>query len=163
MRLTEQQDGGQAEEEDVSHVRAFLHSAAEARMEYRRRQSRVDELENRSRRVTGLLGGPGGRGGRGPQALWAALADERERELAAAGAELERYRHVEELIRRLDKPIYRVVLGLRYLQYLNWKQVKQQMEREGYLYEERQIFRLHAEALAAAGQLWRADRSEPAP
>lgn len=144
-------------EDEVSHVRDFLHSAAEARLEYRRRQSRVDELEHRSRRVTGLAGSVGRRGGRGPQALWAALADERERELEAAGAELDRYRQVEALIQKVDKPIYRVILGLRYLQYLNWKQVRQQMEREGYFYEERQIFRLHAEALAAAGRIWRGE------
>jgi len=135
-------------------VRDFLSSAAEARLEYRRRRERADELERRSRWVTGIAGGQIHRGGRGPEALWAALADERERELAAAGEELERYRQVEELIGRLDKPIHRVVLRMRYLRYLTWRQVREQMEREGYRYEERQIFRLHTEAVKEARRLW---------
>ena len=101
-----------------------------------------------------MAGGMVRRSGRGPEALWTALSDERDRELAAAGEELERYRQVEELIAALDKPPHRVVLRMRYLRYLTWRQVREQMEREGFRYEERQIFRIHTEALKEARRCW---------
>lgn len=145
----------QTKERREDPVRVFLQSAVEAKMEYKRQRRRVEELESRATRMTQTMSGMPGGGGAGMEQLWATLADEREKVLIASEEEFRKYHDVERFINKLDDPLHRIVLRLRYLDGLNWIQVQQRMYKDGHYYSERHITRLHGEALKAARWLWR--------
>jgi hypothetical protein len=136
-------------------VRAFLDSAVEARLEYKRLHRRIEELESRAKKVTAQMTGMPGGGGAGMEQLWAILADEREKEKEAVETEMRVYHEVETFIDSLPVPVHRVVCRLHYLDGLNWVQVQMRMNRDGFCYSERQITRIHGEALKSARRLWR--------
>ena len=83
------------------------------------------------------------------------LCDAREEALAAMEREQERLREIGAFIDRVEgADVLRIILRLRYLEYLNWAAVQRAMERVGLWYSERQILRLHEKALEAAAALW---------
>lgn len=124
-------------------VSRYLWSAREAKAEVHRRHLRVRELEARCAVLTGQ--------GQAPEQARRDLMAERERELEAIREENRKYREVEEAIGRLSRSECRVALRLRYLRGLRWRTVQQEMERAGYYYSDREIFRLHGEALEEMG------------
>ena len=143
-------------------ARSFLESAMEARLEARRRKARADELSLRCNRLVAAAGGAPGRGGGDMQLLWAALADERDREQAAELEELKQYRRVEDFIGRLPEPSHRMILKRRYLAgQTNWVQVQQRLSRDGMIYSESHLKRLHGQALESAGELWETEHEAP--
>lgn len=137
-----------------------LRSAREAKFEYKRLRLRVEELESRAERMTASMSGMPGGGGAGMEQLWATLADEREKMAAASEKELRRYGEAERLIKKLNDPVHRIILRLRYLSGMNWTQVHFRMHREGFCYTERHITRLHGEALKAVRRLWKEEHDE---
>jgi hypothetical protein len=144
-------------------VREFLDSAVEAKVEYKRLNRRVEELESRATKMTQTMSGMPGGGGSGMELLWAALADEREKLTQAAEEEFKRYHDVESFISRIEDPVYRIILRLRYLDGLKWIPIQQRLYKDGFYYTERHITRLHGEALNAARRLWRERQDEVRP
>lgn len=141
-------------------ARSFLESAEEARLEVKRRRARVEELRLRCNRLVASAAGAPGRGGGDTQMLWAALADERDRETAAVLKELEQHRKVEDFIERVPEPSHRMILRRRYLTgQTNWVQVQQRLSRDGMIYSESHLKRLHSQALESAGEVWRKEVS----
>lgn len=142
-------------------VKAFLTSAREVGMELARHRGRVQQLELRCRKVT--TAGPGGFGGGSydsADGLLAMLCDARDEEVRAMAREQEKLRAIGDFIDRLEgADVLRMILRLRYLEYLNWAGVRRAMEKAGVWYSERQILRLHGKALEAAAALWEAERA----
>lgn len=138
-------------------VAQYLWSAREAKAEIHRRHLRVRELEARCNAVTA-----GRREDSTLEQTRLVLAAEREGELEAIREENRRYHEIEDAIGRLSRGEYRVVLRLRYLRGLRWRNVQQQMERAGYYYSDREIYRLHGEALEEMGANCSAGRQKHA-
>ena len=137
-------------------VKEFLRSALEAKLEAKRRSRRVKELESRCTKMTAAPdSGACGGGNADREALWALLADERSKEETALHEELSQYKDVEDFIARLDDPVHRAILRLRYLEGLGWVKLQQQLYRDGVYYSERHITRLHGAALEEARELWK--------
>lgn len=137
-------------------VKEFLRSALEAKLEAKRRSRRVKELESRCTKMTAAPdSGACGGGNADREVLWALLADERDKEEKALHEELAQYKAVEDFIARLDDPVHRAILRLRYLEGLGWVKLQQQLYRDGVYYSERHITRLHGAALEAARELWK--------
>lgn len=139
-------------------VRAFLESATEAKLEARRRSRRVAQLESQCTRTTQRMSGMPSGGSGGAEAMWIALAEERAQEYEAIQKELARHHEVEAFIGRLECLEQKAVLRLRYLEGFNWVKVQQQLYRDGIFYSERQIYRIHGQALQAARELWDAEQ-----
>lgn len=137
-------------------VRAFLASAIEARIEYRRHQRRVKELDSRSNRLSAnLTGMPGGGGEEHSQeAMWSALADARSAELDAMQKHDRTEKEVNAFIDSLSTPLYRSLLRLKYLDGLTWVQMTFALREAGVYYSVRQLQRHHGYALSEARELW---------
>lgn len=136
-------------------VREFLESAKEAKLEIARHRERVEELESRATKVTASLNAMPGGGNSDAQQLWIALAEERDREREAEKRELEKYRAVESFIDRLPDKMHRMILRLRYLRLLKWVPIQMELYKKGVVYCERELYRIHGEALDVARELWR--------
>lgn len=121
----------------------LLESAGEAKAQIRRHRDRIRELEARATRVTAQLGGtPAGQGG-GRERLLAALADERDMESAAEIRAMERYRAVRDAISRMESPLDREILRLKYLDgKRHAKQIQRGLRVCGWYYTERHVARL---------------------
>ena len=135
-------------------VREFLESAKEAKLEIARHRARVEELESRCTRVTPNMNASPGGGSSDSQQMWAMLADERMKVLAAEKAEVEKYHEVENFINRIGVPVQRAILRMRYLRCLRWIPIQMELYKQGHCYDERSIFRIHNQALDAARELW---------
>ncbi|MCR5664251.1 MAG: hypothetical protein K6G17_05130 [Oscillospiraceae bacterium] len=101
--------------------------------------------------------------------LWSALRCRREAELLPGGtgayyeaaAEAERREEeLERLIEALPNSLDRVLLRLRYGQGLPWSRIRAELDGVGCCYSERQLYRLHAGALARAEALLREEDRE---
>ena len=143
-------------------VREFLRTARAANLERRRCEHRVRELEEQAKRLSSPLGNatPGGSfpGGLDPHRDGALIAlAEASRRLEEAARNLEARRlAVDKLLLALPKPEYRLVLQLRYIDGLSWRRIEQEVKRYGLYYSDRQIFRIHRDALGAAANIWEA-------
>ena len=136
-------------------VREFLESAKEAKLEIARHRERVEELESRCTRMTANMSATPGGGNSDAQQLWVALAEERDKELAAEKRELEKYHAVESFINRVPGEMQRTILRMRYLRLLRWVPIQMELYKKGIVYCEREIFRIHGEALESVRELWR--------
>lgn len=138
-------------------VSQYLWGAREAKAEARRRHLRVQELEARCTAITAKMNGmPGGGGDRHSlEQAYIALAAERDAELAAIREENRKYHEIENLIGGLSCGEYRAVLRHRYLRGLSWVKIQHELERDGYYYCDREIYRKHGEALREMRRLMR--------
>ena len=143
-------------------VREFLESAKEAKLEIARHRERVEELESRCTRMTANMSATPGGGNSDTQQLWATLAEERDKELAAEKRELEKYHAVESFINRVPDERFRAILRLRYLNVLGWIRVQMKLYESGIFYSESHIKKLHGMALESARELWRKEHGEDA-
>ena len=140
-------------------VRLFLSSVAEARIEARRLRLRIQRLETQATKLTASLTGMP-RGGGDRESLLASLADTRVK-CDQALVEAERKEDaVTAFINRLDNPVSRILLKLRYCDCLDWvgrskRTVIKEMAKAGLFYSERQIRRLHGIALNEARELYK--------
>ena len=136
-------------------VRKFLSSAWEARVEYNRLTEKIRTMEAQAMNTTATLSAaPGGGGISDTQRLWAALADETAKLKDKLSAALEREHEVEAFVERIDDPMYRMILKLRYVDCLSWPRVMELLSRGGIYYSQRNITRLHGEALEQARRQW---------
>lgn len=125
----------------------LLDSAQEAKREARRHHLRAQELSARCAVLSAKSSGLPRGGGKGLEMTWAALCDERDLELRAIEVENAKYHQVERLIDTLPGRTHREVLRYRYLRGMGWARVQREMSRDGLCYSDRQLFRLHGEAL----------------
>lgn len=137
-------------------VKELLYSVQEARFNAQRCQRRLSEMEAQSQNITARMDVSPSGGGADPHkdSVWAALADQRELLRNMYAEAIRRESEVERFISGLEEGVHRVLLRLRYVDCLTWPAVQEQMEKNGIYYSERQIYRLHGEALQAARYLW---------
>lgn len=131
-------------------VRAYLNSVREARMDAKRLQSKLAQLEARATSITSQLSGMPRGGGADRDAVLASLADvSRDYYTMLAHAE-ETELEVLKFIDSLSKTNYRMILKLRYIECKRWPRVLADLKSAGLDIEERHLFRLHGEALKEA-------------
>lgn len=136
-------------------VRAFLGTAREARLEEARCRRRLQEIEAQCRNVTPSLSAmPHGGGDSHRDGPLAALADQRQLHEALLTAAIRQEMKVERFIARLEKDSHRIILKLRYVDLMGWGRIQEQLEAQGLYYSDRQIYRLHGEALQEARRVW---------
>ena len=136
----------------------FLDSLRVARQEIHLCRERIAELEDANTRITtAWKEAPTGGGDVHKDATVIALADKRAELLALEKDYADQMLAVEQFIARLDDPVYRTILELRYVKLLRWPKVHQKMEDAGLWYSYRHMTRLHGQALAAARRLWNTD------
>ena len=132
----------------------FLESAGAATLEVRRLHRRLDALEARReglRTQKGVVA----------RKLVQRITEERERELAVVGEELESYRRVEAFVAQMPDKTYRTILRRRYLDVgKSWMEIQDDLAGDGLYYSQRHLMRLHTEALEAARLLWNQDGEE---
>lgn len=141
-------------------AREFLDSVRYARLEYHRLSEKVKLLETQCEHITATLKATPGGGSADTEKIWAALADESGRLYRQLRAVLERTGEVEDFIEKLPDPRHRLILKLRYLDSMRWPEVNRHMSQGGVYYSDRQMFRLHGEALNSARALWAATHEE---
>lgn len=139
-------------------VRAFLDSVKGARFEIIRSHRKLQELDAQCKSMAARMTGmPGGNSSDSHHdALWAALADQRSVYCEKQRAAESRVAEVERFISGLPDATHRALLTLRYADVLSWPRVRWELENCGIYYSERQLYRLHGEALQAARVLWAA-------
>lgn len=152
-------------------VRSFLSSVAEARIEADRQTQRLQRLEAQATKVTASLTGMPRGGGGDSENLLAALADMRDQCSAAIVAAEQQVERVTEFIEKLENPVSRIILKLRYCDCLEWglrpkkghyygKTVTSELRKAGIYYEATQLYRLHGIALNEARELYKKEYDE---
>lgn len=140
-------------------VRQFLMSVAESRIEAKRLRLRTQRLEAQATKLTASLTGMP-RGGGDSGNLLASLADMREDSIRAMIRAEEQERKVTAFIDRLENPVSRMILKLRYCDCLDWlprprrRSVLTELQKVGQFYSESHLFRLHGKALNEARELY---------
>lgn len=131
-------------------VREYLNSVLEARMEIKRLQHKVSQLEAQATKTTTIITGMPRGGNADRDAVLAVLADltveYREKIVAAE----KRERDVNAFIDSLPSRDCRVILRLRYVEGFGWRKVLTALNKYGFRLSERQMFRLHGKALQEA-------------
>lgn len=136
-------------------VREFLESAKWAHARATRLSRKIEQLKTQVEHITPSYSGMPSGGSSDPSSSWAALAQlkaEYEEELVSAER---REKEVKDFVESLPTPIHREVLCLRYCEGLRWPAVIDALDRAGYHYEDRQVFRLHGRALNEAREKWK--------
>ena len=137
-------------------VRAFLDSVREARFNEARCRRKLQEMDAQCRSMTAQMTGMPGGGSTDPHkdGAWAALADQAALLRELYDQAVRRETDVERFISRLEKDTHRILLRLKYVDLLTWNCVQERMRENGIYYSERQIYRIHGEALQEARKLW---------
>ena len=139
----------------------FLRSVRWSRVRARRTDLRLQELRAAATKITQRISGmPGGGSDPHRDGLQAALADLETRLSEEHREALERERAVSSFLSRLPDASHREVLTLRYVHCLRWPQIREELEQAGPYYEDRQIYRIHGNALQAARRLWQDTEEE---
>ena len=139
----------------------FLRSVRWSRVRARRTDLRLQELRAAATKITQRISGmPGGGSDPHRDGLQAALADLETRLSEEHREALERERAVSSFLSRLPDASHREVLTLRYVHCLRWPQIREELEKAGLYYEERQIYRSPGNALQAARRLWQDTEEE---
>ena len=148
----------------VDPVKDFLYSVRESRFNVCRCQRRLAQMEAQSQSVTTRMDASPGGGGGDPHrdSVLAALSDQRDLLRGMYAEAIRKESDVERFISGLSDSAHRVLLRLRYVDGLTWPQVQGEMEQSGIYYSERQIYRIHGDALQAARQLWTEQHPEGA-
>lgn len=133
---------------EATDVMDFLESAQAAALEGRRLRRRLMELSQRRNALKKQRG-------EAARKLDRLLEEERKREYAVAGEEMKCYRAVEAFVSRVPDGMHRTILRRRYLDTeRSWPKISQSLAADGVSYSERQLARLHAEAVEVARRLW---------
>ena len=139
----------------------FLRSVRWSRVRARRTDLRLQELRAAATKITQRISGmPGGGSDPHRDGLQAALVDLETRLTEEHREALERERAVSSFLSHLPDASHREVLTLRYVNCLRWPQIREELEKAGLYYEERQIYRIHGNALQAARRLWQDTEEE---
>ena len=131
-------------------ARDYLNSVLEARMEAKRLQHKVAQLEAQATKTTTIITGMPRGGNADRDAVLAALADVTSdySEKIVKAERLEK--EVNEFIDSLPTRDCRMLLRLRYLEGMSWRKVLSTLKAHGIHLSERQMYRLHGTALNEA-------------
>lgn len=140
-----------------NNVREFLESYHEACLEKRRCKWRIKQLEEQAESITAAIRDMPGGGSGDPHKdhLLIAIADQQLKLTALKREAAARQLEVELFTERLDDPVHRIVLQLRYCDLLLWPEVNEALKKFNIYYSERHTHRLHDDAIAAAEKLWK--------
>jgi len=134
--------------------RAWLESYGELKLEAMRMTRRRRQLLDQATQITSRISPVPGGGSGDKEKLLAALADAEGEAYRKETEALERYAEIEQFIDAIPTPESRTILRLRYLDRLRWADVRRAMTKSNLYYEERQIYRLHGQALREARAEW---------
>ena len=139
----------------------YLNSVNVLRLRYERALAKCKSLREQCERMTQALDGMPHSAEPGHQdAMLASLAQASiDADLCCANMR-ERKSEVEAFLERLENPLYRTILQLRYVDNLRWPEVIERLEKATFAYSRTQVFRLHGDALVVARRLYDAERSE---
>lgn len=143
--------------EQYPDARQFLESVRTSRAAAMRCARQVHELRTQVESITAPLNSsPVSNGGKDVHgdARLAALADLQDRLIAASDDWLRRVKEAEDFVDHIGNVEHRILLQLRYIDCNRWEDVRRLMERFGLYYSDRQMFRLHGNALQEARRLW---------
>lgn len=142
-------------ERHYDNARDFLNSARAARFYMNRAAEEIRNAEALCEQITAQISGaPGGGGDVHKDGAWAALADHR-RALEAQHCIMEQQKlEIERFINDISDWRQQIVLRSRYVDMLRWPKIRERLSDYKLYYSERQLFRIHREALAAAEKLW---------
>lgn len=129
----------------------FLQSAREGELEIERMSDMLLRLDARAKRVTAVYRQSGGGKGDGPEAIWAQLAEQREKLTQRMTEAAKQQEAVEAFLAKIGRSRYREMLRLRFLSYLT---IEEASARMGYSYDAGK--RLSAQAMRAARAIWEA-------
>lgn len=128
----------------------FMHLAISAKRDYAAALAKLAALDAACTRTTPNWSADSGHGG-DSQRLWAMRADESVRVADAKAAVEQAMREVDNLIGQIDGRLGRRVLRLRYVHGWAWPRICATVQRS-----DRQIYRVHRQAMAEAEEVWRA-------
>ena len=111
------------------------------------------ELKVEAARTSRLSKEPRGSGG-DREKLLASLADADGEAMRKYAEAEQRMREIEEFIDRLPNRMGRIVLKLRYVDLMHWKDIHRELARLSLNYEEAQIYRFHGIGLREARTIW---------
>lgn len=149
--------------EQYPDARQFLESVRTSRAAAMRCARQARELRAQVENITAPLNGaPVSNGSKDVHgdARLAALTDLQDRLIAASNDWLRRVKDAEDFVDRIGNVEYRILLQLRYIDCNRWDDVQRIMERFGLYYSNRQMFRLHGNALQEARRLWNEESEE---
>lgn len=141
-------------------VREFLESARWERLRAARLAKRVAQITTQVEHITPSYSGMPGGGSIDVSAAWTYLAQVRLEYEEQLDKSERRIKEVSEFIDTLPTPEYREILAWRYGLGLRWTEVREGIKAAGMYYTERQIFRLHGQALNEAREIWRETHNE---
>lgn len=134
--------------------RQFLESYRELRTEVTRLWMRHERLWNQATRVTPRMSLTPGGGGSDRDNLLTMLADA-DGEALTKYAEADLRQHmIEDFIDDIPTAMSRIILRLRYVELLDWRDIPKALEKSRIYYSEQHIYRLHGIALREARELW---------
>ena len=139
-------------------VREYLNSVLEARMEIKRLQHKVAQLEAQATKTTTIITGMPMGGNADRDAVLAVLADltaEYQEKIVAAE---KHERDVNLFIDSLPSSDVRALLRLRYVEGFGWRKVLTALNKYGFHVSERNMFRLHGKALNEARERYENER-----
>lgn len=139
-------------------TRAFLETVRDARLTLARCRRKLQQAEDQCGQITAkidMTGVSGHNSGAQKDGQWAALADLRELLAEQYSRALRSEVEVERFLSKIEDPNQRVILRMRYADCMRWPEVQEKLQEDGVYYSERQIFRLHGEALQTARKLHR--------
>lgn len=125
----------------------FLNGIWRARAECAGLESQVAALRERRARLSDVLDGDGN-AGLIPE-LEERIRDLEEHHRVWCALEQE----VGGVIARVEDPVCRAVLTLRYISLLRWGEIRDRLEQQNLYYSQRQIFNLHSQGLEAVGRI----------
>ena len=135
-------------------TKEFLMSARWSHAEALRLSEKVTSLTTQVEHITASYSGMPSAHNGDSSAAWTALAQLRD-EYAAKLVEAERNeKAVSDFVDHIPTPECREILQLRYCRFRKWTQIASDMEKAGYYFSERQVFRIHGKALNEARVLF---------
>lgn len=137
-------------------VRQRLEELEELGSEVERLRRGVFHLENRCASAgISRYGRTASGSGKGSEDLWIRLCDQRSELAETEAAYTEQQKQIRAWIDQLPRPRWRMVLRCRYLEGMPMSEIPDVLEAAtGRSFSIHQIYRLHAQALSAAEELW---------
>ena len=127
----------------------FLNSYWELKMEERRTERKIEELDAQCKSMTARMTGMPRGGGGDYNAAWDALIDAKDKANDTVIQAIQQAKEIERFIDTLNGPLLRQLLRGKYLELRTLEQIAVELQ-----YSERHVSRLHGQALQEARRKW---------